>query len=115
MNTLFSIFVYICFNFNYNFFTLTDEKPRKHILLRMLSSVNSKWCEIGDLLGVDSYTIESMYNSFYPDQVKMSKVLQSWLDNEPTPVTWDNIINVIEGPLQKKSLAIEMRELLRLI
>ena len=35
----------------------------------------------------------------------MSKMLQSWLDNEPTPATWNNIISVIEGPLQKKSLA----------
>ena len=30
---------------------------------------------------------------------------QSWLDNEPTPATWSNIIDVIGGPLQNKSLA----------
>ena len=42
----------------------------------------------------------------------LSKILQSWLDNEPTPATWDNIIGAIVGPLQEKSLAIEMRKIL---
>ena len=40
----------------------------------------------------------------------MSKMLQSWLDNEPTPTTWDNILDIIEGPLQKKALADEIRQ-----
>ena len=44
--------------------------------------------------------------------MKMSKMLQSWLDNEPTPVTWDHFISVVEGPLQMKSLAIEIRQFL---
>ena len=35
-------------------------------------------------------------------------MLQSWLDNDPTPATWDNIIDVIDGPLQHKSLANEI-------
>ena len=38
----------------------------------------------------------------------MSKIAQNWLDNEPTPATWDNIIDVIGGPLQNKSLANEI-------
>ena len=78
----------------------------------MLSSVSHKWYEIGDLLGVYCDTIDSLHNSNFSDQVKMSKMLQSWLDNEPIPVTWGNIINVIEGPLQKKSLAFEIRKFL---
>ena len=43
----------------------------------------------------------------------MSKVLQSWLDNEPTPASWDNILEIIEGPLQKNALAIEIRQKLK--
>ena len=91
-------------------FYFTDSKPEKHVLLRFLSSVTAKWQEIGDLLGVKSDTIEMLYNSNFSDQMKMSKMLQSWLDNEPTPVTWNNFITVIEGPLQMKSLAIEIRQ-----
>ena len=67
---------------------------------------------MGDLLGVDSNTIESLCHSNYSDQVKMSKMLQSWLDNEPTPLTWGNIISILDGPLQKKSLAIEICQFL---
>ena len=90
----------------------TANKPEKHILLRILSSVSAKWQEIGDLLGVDSNTIEGLCHSNFSDQVKMSKMLQSWLDNEPTPATWGNIISVLDGPLQKKSLAIEICQFL---
>ena len=67
---------------------------------------------MGDLLGVDPNTIEMLYYSNFSDDVKMSKMLQSWLDNEPTPATWNNIISVIEGPLQKKSLATEICQFL---
>ena len=70
--------------------------------------MTANWHEIGYLLGVDSNTIDMLYTSNYSGLMKMSKVLQSWLDNEPTPVTWVNIISVIEGPLQKKSLPMEI-------
>ena len=91
-------------------FHFSATKPEKHVLLRFLSSLSTKWQEIGNLLGVDSDTIEMLYNSNFSDQNKMSKMLQSWLDNEPTPVTWDHFISVIEGPLQMKSLAIEISQ-----
>ena len=81
----------------------------------LLSSVNAKWQEIGDLLGVDSNTIDGLCFSNYSDQVKMSKMLQSWLDNEPTPATWGNIISVIEGPLQNTSVANEMYKFVGII
>ena len=92
---------------------ITASKPEKHILLRLLSPVNSKWQRIGDLLGVDSNTIQSLSTSTFSDQIKMSKMLQSWLDNEPTPVTWDNIIKVLEGPLEEKPLVYEIQQFLK--
>ena len=91
---------------------VTASKPEKHVLLRLLSSITAKWQEMGDLLGVDPDTIKGLCDSNFSNQVKMSKMLQSWLDNEPTPATWNNIISVIEGPLQKKSLADDIRQLL---
>ena len=95
----------IIFNNCYMYLYYTANKPEKHVLLRLLFSVSDKWLEIGDLLGVDSDIIEGLYNSKASNQVKMSKMLQSWLDNEPTPATWDSIIDILEGPLQKKLLA----------
>ena len=82
------------------------------MLLRLLSSITAKWQQMGGLLGVSPNTIEGLCNSNFSDDVKMSKMLQSWLDNEPTPAKWDNIISVIEGPLQKKSLATEICQFL---
>ena len=88
-------------------------KPEKHVMLKLLSSVTAEWQEIGDLLGVDPNTIEGLCVSNFSNKVKMSKMLQSWLDNEPTPVMWDNIISVIGGPLQKKTLATEICQTLK--
>ena len=100
--------------FSLIFFYFTANKPEKHILLRFLSSVTTrtKWQQIGNLLGVDSNTIEMLYNCNISNEMKMSKMLQSWLDNEPTPVTWNHFISVIEGPLQMKSLAMDIRQFL---
>ena len=91
-----------------NIFTFTANKPEKHTLLRVLSSVTTKWHEIRTFLKVDSDTLDRLLDSSFTDVVKISKMLKSWLDNEPTPVTWNNIIGAIEGPLQEKSLAIEI-------
>ena len=86
-------------------------KPEKHTLLTLLTPISAKWQEIGDLLGVDYNIIEELQISNLSNEVNMSKVLQSWLDNAPTP-TWYKIINVLEGPLKKKSLAAEIRNTL---
>ena len=90
----------------------TAPKPRKHELLKLLSSTTARWQELGDLIGVDSDIIEGLRFSNQSNYVKMSGMLQSWLDNEPTPVTWDNIISVLDGPLQKKSVADKIRKFL---
>ena len=109
------LLLYVAINYVYYFYfnnNFTDNKPEKHKLLRLLSSVNAKWREIGDLLGVDPNTIEGLCHSTFSGQLKMSKMLQTWLDNEPTPATWGDIIDVIGGPLQNKSLAIEILQFL---
>ena len=85
-------------------------KPEKHLLLRLLFPIKGKWQEIGDLLGVDADIIDSLATSSFSNEVKMSKILQSWLDNEPIPVPWDNILHIIEGPLQKRALANEIHQ-----
>ena len=63
----------------------------------------------------DPDIINGLCDSIFSNQVKMSKMLQSWLDNEPTPATWNNVISIIEGTegtLQKKSLANDISQLL---
>ena len=67
------------------------------------------WYELGGFLGVDTNILDGLLNLSFSDGIKMSKMLQNFLDNQPTPATWNNIIDVIEGPLQKKTLADEIR------
>ena len=88
----------------------TATKPEKYMLLNLLSPVSAQWQEIGGLLKVHPNIINGLQISSLSDQVKLDKMLQYWLDNEPTPVTWNNVISVLEGPLKKKSLAIEIRK-----
>ena len=35
-------------------------------------------------------------------------------DNEPTSASWDNILDIIEGPLQKRVLALDIRQKLKI-
>ena len=105
-------YTYVLYTCIDTLFYYTANKPEKLVLVRLLSSITDKWEQIGDLLGVDPNTIEMLYYSNFSDKVKMSKMLQSWLYNEPTPATWDNITSILEGPLQKKSLAIEICQFL---
>ena len=79
------------------------------MLLNLLSPVSAQWDEIGSLLGVDANTINGLHTSHLSDPVKLDKMLQNWFNNEPTSVTWNNIISVLEGSLKNKSLANEIR------
>ena len=80
------------------------------MLLTLLSPVSAQWDEIGSLLGVDANTINGLHTSHLTNQVKLDKMLQSWFNSEPTPVTWNNMISVLEGSLKNKSLANEIRK-----
>ena len=87
-------------------------EPQKYVLLEFLSSVASEWYEIGGLLGVDDNTLDHLLGIDYSNYVKLSKTLHNWLNEKPTPTTWRKIIKIIEGPLQNKSLATDIRQYL---
>ena len=93
-------------------YLVTDLKPQTHVLLEFLSSVSSKWYEIGALLGVDGNTLDGLLSTNLSNEVKLSKILQNWLNNKPTSTTWRRIIKIIEGPLHNNSLATDIRQYL---
>lgn len=86
-------------------FYFVDTKPEKVALLNHLTCISDKWYEMGGFLGVDSNTLDGLFTSNSSNDVKLSKILQNWLDNERTPVTWENILGILEGPLEKKLVA----------
>ena len=91
-------------------FYFVDTKPEKVALLTHLTCISAKWYEMGGLLGVDSNTLDGLSSSNFTNDVKLSKMLQNWLDNKPTPVTWEDILRILEGPLKEKSVANKIRE-----
>ena len=99
----------LCEAYNVIFYFVAT-KPEKVALLTHLTCVSAKWYEMGGLLGVDSNTLDGLYSANSSNDVKLSKMLQNWLDNEPTSVTWENILRILEGPLEKKSVADKIRK-----
>ena len=84
-------------------------KPEKKEMLEFLSPISAKWHEIGDSLGVDSDTMEGLCNSNFSNKVKLSKVLQRWIETEePTSVTWDEIIRVKSLVTNKPSMYFDL-------
>ena len=70
-------------------------KPKKHELVGFFSPISAKWHQIGDLLEVDDDTMEELRTSNFANKVKLSIMLQRWLENaEPTSVTWENVNRV---------------------
>ena len=80
---------------------LLQSRPELRDLMNLLAPVAGKYCHIGTALNVPMDVLELIpLAKFHKDNLKCT--LQWWLDNgnNPrinSPVTWGNIISVIEG------------------
>ena len=82
-------------------------------MLNLLASAAARWKEIGNGLKVAPGAIESLEQSNKRDINKLSDVLQIWMDTWSSPVTWENIIKVVDSDLVgKKDEAQAMRDFL---
>ena len=79
--------------------TVLQKVPDKHDLLSLLADITYQWHEIGILLGVDEIYLHGLLESVEGNMVKLHKVLTYWIDTMSIPVTWQNIINIVEGPI----------------
>ena len=104
---------------HYCFHSLGCTKPHLCDLCTLLASIAPKYLAIGTALRVPMSTLGLQYS---PDthQDNLRRTLEYWLDNgnKPdinySPVTWDNIISAIEGPIvQNYTIAQSMREFIR--
>ena len=93
----------------------TDKSPDKLDLQKLLDPIVYQWRLIGEALKVDHGSIMSVEkNAAYTDTVRLSDILQLWIEQKPSPVTWRTIIDAIEKPPVKDS-AIANKILLFLI
>ena len=66
---------------------------------------------IGIALEFDSNTLESIDHSHKSDDLKLADVIKAWNDTQPSPVTWETLINTIEEPpLNNKRIANKIRD-----
>ena len=76
------------------------QKPEKRHLLMLLHPVRHQWREIGEMLGIEYSDIKSEEKNLqHDDTVKVSEVLQLWINQKGREkVSWKTIITVIRNP-----------------
>ena len=91
-----------------------DKEPKKKHLMSLLHPIKYKWNIIGEQLSVQYGEIMSVeYNATYNDTMKLSKVLQVWINKRSCPVTWRVILDIIEKPpVDNVKVANEIRQFL---
>ena len=79
-----------------------------------MADISAYWSEVGLALKVSSNDLQSIRDMTGSTKVKLSEVINSWMDTKSSPFTWKNLILAIEGPIvNNKSKADEIREYLR--
>ena len=105
-----SYFIQCCCVHTYYFILTTGKRPELDHLVELLVPISSKWDLIGKELGVDINFIDDLNKS---DFMKLNEVIQKWIETKPTPTTWNNIIEVVKGPiLQNLDVASAIEEYL---
>ena len=87
--------------------------PDLHDLLNLLQNIADEWHKIGLSLCVSESVISGLSQSAEDNTVKLYKVLTHWMDTMSSPITWQNIISSVEGPIiANHSTADRIREFL---
>lgn len=82
--------------------------------MKHLAPISYKADLIGQQLGVDYDFIEGLNACKKSHETKLIEVLQNWIQMETSPVTLENIVEVIGGPVVKnKRLGISLQQLFR--
>lgn len=86
------------------------KKPEKTLLLTLLAPAAARWEEIGNGLKVSRKTIEYIQLSNKRPISNLSVVLQVWMSTLSSPVTWKNIIQVVQSSdVDRKDIAEDMK------
>ena len=71
-----------------------DKTPEKHDLLELLSEIQDRWFDIGEMLKVNNATLRSLETNYSASR-KLADTLQHWIDSVSSPVTWGTIVEVL--------------------
>ena len=84
-----------------------DSAPDLVTLLELLTDVNDCWYEIGTVLRVPNAELESLQQRNITESNKMNKVLQSWVNQRTTKVSWGTIIATMRNKIVGKDRVAE--------
>ena len=92
----------------------TGKRPELRHLVQLLACVSFKWDLVGGQLGVNENFISGLRISENLNETKLTDILQRWMEMKPTPVTWENVIEVVGGSVVKEpEVAKDIRESLK--
>ena len=74
-----------------------EKIPNKGILLKLLAGISYLWFDIGEALQVPFSELMNLRCSMDSGSTKLSLVLQYWIDQHTTDVTWNTIIAAIKS------------------
>ena len=67
--------------------------------MMVLHDVTRHWMSIGEQLYIESNELENIeINASYNNTIRLSKILQLWINQRKREVTWETIITVIQKP-----------------
>lgn len=92
-----------------------SQTPKLDDLVTQLAEVVDVWEPLGTVLQVPNGVLCSLRESYYSPQVKLSQMLQHWLDMRcDKPTTWQTLLNALETKfVGKNSTAMKIREFLK--
>ena len=61
--------------------------------------IKDKWYLIGDSLEVDTGELESLMISNNSTEMKLSIVINKWLEEKSNEATWEVLLEEVEGPI----------------
>jgi hypothetical protein len=83
-----------------------SKTPTLKDLVEVLTDISDVWEHIGIALGVEKYKINSIKSDNNDDIVKLSDVLQQWLDSDED-VTWGTVVETVKGQTVNKKLQVD--------
>ena len=89
------------------------KSPEKRDVYRFLRKKSSNWDGFAIELGVAlNFRQELTQNSLLNNNSKLDMVLEKWIEAQPSPVTWSQIVYVLEQ-LEYKDIAREVQHYLQ--
>ena len=92
--------------------SILKKSPERNDVFNLLKKKSADWDDFARELNIDDNLREELAIDGTHIRAKLEKVLKKWINGETSEVTWQNIIDVLEG-LEFIELARDVKDFLR--